>query len=398
MDRSLRFDACDNAGCLPGNLLTGEIPLPNNHTARRTARNKASHAFARSYLTALAAGVKPAAGHDEADRIGLRAAGLGMGTLALARVHQRAVEARESIPGSTARAESFFARAVSPLEALHSGAPEALAEAGRLASQLHQRTEQLAVVRARLKRLHAERDKSDRHHQALIKNAVLMQQRLRRLSHRLLSAQEDERLRISRDLHDAIGQTLTGINVGLATLKNEAAEDSRDLSAAISRAQQLVERSMKTVHQFAWELRPTLLDDLGLVPALRSYSKTFAERTGVKVRFAADKSSYALSADSRTALFRVAQGALSNVERHAGAGSVSLGLKAVKGAVRLEVKDKGRSFKVASMERSKTNRHLGLLVMRERIEMVGGTFLIESPPGQGTLVRADVPLEAKTNA
>jgi signal transduction histidine kinase len=372
----------------------GAIPLPTHHATRRTARNNGSPAFAPSYTAALAAGAKPAAGHDAADRIGRRAAGLGMRTLALARIHERAVAARKGTQASTARAESFFARAVRPLEALHSGAPEALAEAERLARRLRQRTDQLAVARARLKSLQKERDESDRHHKALIKNGVLMQQRLRRLSHRLLSAEEDVRLKISRDLHDAIGQTLTGINVGLATLKNEAAADSRTLSAAISRAQQLVERSMKTVHQFAWELRPTLLDDLGLVPALRSYAKTFAERTGVKVRFVSGKSKYALSEDSRTALFRVAQGALSNVERHASAGRASLVLESVKGAVRLEVKDKGRSFDVASMARSTTNRHLGLLVMRERIEMVGGTFLIESSPRHGTVVRAEVPLEA----
>src|SRR4030095_11799174 len=142
----------------------------------------------------------------------------------------------------------------------------------------------------------------------------LMEQRLRRLSRQLLSAQEEERLRISRDLHDAIGQTLTGINVGLATLKHEVAAESRELAVAITRAQQLVERSMNTVHQFAWELRPTLLDDLGLVPALRSYAKTFSKRTGVRVRFTADSKFGLLSDDRRTALFRVAQGALSNVE------------------------------------------------------------------------------------
>ena len=134
---------------------------------------------------------------------------------------------------------------------------------------------------------------------------------------------------------------------------------------------------MKTVHQFAWELRPTLLDDLGLVPALRSYTRTFAERTGVHVRFLADAKTYPLDADRRTALFRVAQGALSNVERHARAGTARLILKSLPGAVRLEVRDNGCSFNVPRMDASRTNRHLGLLVMRERVEMISRIMVIE---------------------
>ena len=358
---------------------------------RRTAPQ---NAFERSYLTALEASVKSADGTAAADRLGRRALRLGVGTLALARIHERASAARVRTPASARRGESFFAAAVGPLEAAHCGAPGARVAPGRLAAQLDRRTDELAAARAGLKALRAELDTSNRHHSELLERSLLMEQRLRHMSRRLLSAQEEERLRISRDLHDAIGQTLTGINVGLATLKNEAATDSRNLSGAITRAQQLVERSMKTVHQFAWELRPTLLDDLGLVPALRSYTRTFAERTGVRVRFAADAKTYALDADRTTALFRVAQGALSNVERHARARSARLILKSLPGALRLEVRDNGRAFNVPRMHTSRTNRHLGLLVMRERVEMVGGTFLIESSRRRGTTVRADVPLEA----
>ena len=358
---------------------------------RRTAPPSS---FERSYLTALEAGVKSADGVEAAGRIGRRALNLGVGTLALARIHERAAAAQKRTPTAIRRGEAFFSAAVGPLEAAHCGAPEFAAESSRQSALLARRSEELAAAHARAKALQAELDTSNRHHGELLERSRLMEQRLRRLSHKLLKAQEEERLRISRDLHDAIGQTLTGINVGLATLKNEAAADSRDLSEAITRAQQLVERSMKTVHQFAWELRPTLLDDLGLVPALRSYAKTFAERTGVKLHFACDADEYPLDGDRRTALFRVAQGALSNVERHARAGTARLILHSLPGAVRLEVRDNGRSFNVPRMETSRTNRHLGLLVMRERVEMVGGTFGIESSRGHGTVVRADVPIEA----
>jgi signal transduction histidine kinase len=348
-----------------------------NTMKRRTTRTKGWPALERSYLTALEAHVTRSTRSDAAtgagagERIGRRALKLGVGTLALARMHERYAAGNGRTVAAVAREEAFFAEAIAPIEEAHCGA---------------------AAARARVAALKVELGASECNHRELLEGSRLMEKRLRHLSHQLLTAQEEERLRISRDLHDAIGQTLTGINVGLATLKNEAAADSRDLDEAITRAQQLVERSMKTVHQFAWELRPTLLDDLGLVPALRSYAKTYAERTGVKVRFLADSKSYRLDEDQRTALFRVAQGALSNVERHSGAGLARLVLSALPGAVRLEVRDNGRAFDVQRMDSSKTNKHLGLLVMRERVEMVGGRFSITSSPKQGTTVRADVPL------
>jgi len=361
---------------------------------RRTTRKLGSIAFERSYRAALEEHVRKPASSRAGARIGRRALKLGVGTLALARIHERAAASDGHTAASAARQKSFFAAAVAPIEEAHGGALEALAGSKRLAAALRRRTDELAAARSSLEALHEKLATSERHHGELLARSRLMEQRMRRLSHKLLSVQEEERLRISRDLHDAIGQTLTGINVGLATLKQEAATDSQELAQAITRAQQLVERSMKTVHQFAWELRPTLLDDLGLVPALRSYAKSFTARTGIRVRFAADAKFDRLDADRSTALFRVAQGALSNVERHARAGHAQLSLSSLPGAVRLEVRDGGRSFDVRRMETSRANKHLGLLVMRERMEMVGGSFSITSSPKSGTTVRADVPLEA----
>ena len=360
----------------------------------RIPRKRGSIAFERSYQAALEKHVRKPAGSRAVERIGRRALELGVGTLALARIHERAAAADGRTAASAAREEVFFAEAVAPLEQAHSGALEALVESKRLAAALRRRTDELAAARSSIQALHEKLATSERHHGELLARSRLMEQRMRRLSHKLLSVQEEERLRISRDLHDAIGQTLTGINVGLATLKQEAAADSRELAQAITRAQQLVERSMKTVHQFAWELRPTLLDDLGLVPALRSYAKSFAARTGIHVRFNADAKFDRLGADRSTALFRVAQGALSNVERHARAAQAQLRLSSLPGAVRLEVRDNGRSFDVRRMETSKPSKHLGLLVMRERMEMVGGSFSITSSPKGGTTLRAEVPLEA----
>ncbi|MGQ0553586.1 MAG: sensor histidine kinase [Planctomycetota bacterium] len=290
--------------------------------------------------------------------------------------------------------ERFFAEAAAQIEeSARERLPTSL-EVKRLAVLLDQRTGELTAARAKAEIVQRELKEHVRVDHEMRTQSAIMQEKLRRLSHKLLSVQEEERLRISRDLHDAIGQTLTGINVGLATLKHEVADDSRQLAEAITRAQLLVERSMRTVHQFAWELRPTLLDDLGLVPALRSYANLFAKRTGVKVSFAVDAKSYALDNDRSTALFRVAQGALSNVERHSRAKVARVSLRSVAGAVRLEVQDNGKAFDARRMETSKVNKHLGLLVMRERAEMVGGRFAIESSPRRGTTVRADVPLRA----
>jgi signal transduction histidine kinase len=127
--------------------------------------------------------------------------------------------------------------------------------------------------------------KSERHYGQLLEKSRRMQEHLRRLSHEILHAQEEERKKISRELHDEIGQTLTVINVKLATLKNEATASTADLKKKIASTQRLVERSMDTVHRFARQLRPPLLDDLGLIPALQSARKDFTKRTRIPVHF-----------------------------------------------------------------------------------------------------------------
>ena len=114
-----------------------------------------------------------------------------------------------------------------------------------------------------------------------------LQEQLRRLSRQILSAQEEERKKISRELHDVIAQTLTGINVRLATLKKEAAVNTKGLDRNIARTQRLVEKSVNIVHRFARELRPAVLDDLGLIPALHSFMKSFREQTGIQVSLTA---------------------------------------------------------------------------------------------------------------
>src|ERR1041384_3177531 len=129
--------------------------------------------------------------------------------------------------------------------------------------------------------------KSERHYSALLQQSRQMQEQLRRLSHQLLSAQEEERKTISRELHDEIAQTLTGINVQLGTLKAAATLNTKDLEKKITSTQRLVEKSVQIVHRFARELRPSVLDDLGLIPALHTFMKGFREETGIRVSLSA---------------------------------------------------------------------------------------------------------------
>jgi PAS domain S-box-containing protein len=228
----------------------------------------------------------------------------------------------------------------------------------------------------------------------LLAEAQGLQQQLRHLSRSVMRAQEEERRLISRELHDVIAQMLTGINLRLGNLGLQAGICPADLKRTIAETQELVARSVETVHEFARELRPSVLDDLGLIPALTTYLKSFAARTGTRARLTACKEADLLSVPHRTALFRVAQEALTNVGRHASAVNVEVRLQQEPGGFSLHVVDDGRAFPVDRMLQSTRGQRLGLLGMRERLEMVGGRLHIQSKPGIGTTVIAHIPLPA----
>lgn len=233
--------------------------------------------------------------------------------------------------------------------------------------------------------------KSEEHHTAMLDQALLMQERLRRLTHQVISAQEEERREISRELHDDIAQTLTGINVRLINLKREAILNTKGLKGKISHAQRLVEKSVQIVQRFARELRPALLDDLGLIPALNSYINGLMQRTKLTIKMASFPELEYLDLKKRTALYRVAREALTNVVRHAQATNVQIVFQKLRKMVLMRIKDNGRAFDVENVLFSKRNKRLGVLGMRERVEMVGGTFTIKSTPGEGTVVWAEIP-------
>jgi PAS domain S-box-containing protein len=234
--------------------------------------------------------------------------------------------------------------------------------------------------------------KSEQNQGRLLEQARHMQGQLRHLSHQILQAQEEERLRISRDLHDEIAQTLVGINVQLATLTREAEGGPKGLQQKIARTQQMVEKSVEKVHQFARKLRPALLDDLGLIPALEAFMKSFTKQTGLRTNLTAFAAVERLDTSTRTVLFRVAQEALTNVARHAQASRVEVTIQKLQEGICMKIKDDGKSFQVDRVMHGKGGKHLGLLGMRERLEMVSGSFEVESAPGTGTTITAKLPL------
>jgi len=232
---------------------------------------------------------------------------------------------------------------------------------------------------------------SEQHQRRLLEQSRHMQEKLRHLSHQVLQAQEEERKRISRELHDVIAQTLTGINIRLSALAREASVNTKGLDRNIARTQRLVEKSVSIVHEFARDLRPAVLDDLGLIPALHSYMKSFAARTGVHTRLTAFAEVEKLDPARRTVLFRVAQEALTNVARHAKASRADVNIQKLRDGICMTITDDGKSFSVERAMHANGGERLGLLGMRERLEMVGGHFLVESVPGKGTTVIAQFP-------
>ena len=265
---------------------------------------------------------------------------------------------------------------------------------------LRQRTAELADANRQLKQEIAQRKSveeslrdSERHYSKLLEQSHHLQEQLRHLSRQLLLAQEEERKKISRDLHDEIAQTLTGINIRLAALKMEAVHNTKGLQNKISSTQRMVEKSVDIVHQFARELRPMVLDDLGLIPALHTFMKGLTKRTGIHIRFTTCTSGriQQLNNATRTVLYRIAQEALTNVARHAHASLVDVSIEKLPGRICMKIKDDGKSFQVERVLDAKRNKRLGLLGMRERVEMVGGSFRVESAPRKGTTVCTQIP-------
>ena len=215
----------------------------------------------------------------------------------------------------------------------------------------------------------------------------------------LAEAQETERGRISRELHDRLGQDLTALKLGLQNLRRPS-PFAAAVGTELSRLEMLVEGLMRDIHRLAWELRPSVLDDLGLDLALQRYTEEWSQNTRVPVdlHIGGDLGSHRLPHEFETTLYRITQEALTNVARHAQAKRVSVLLERRPGYVSLIVEDDGRGFEAEGVIAAPASpEKLGLLGMQERVKLAGGTLTIESVPGSGSTVFTRLPLESVTD-
>jgi signal transduction histidine kinase len=210
------------------------------------------------------------------------------------------------------------------------------------------------------------------------------------LSRQLLEAQENERRHLARELHDEVGQALTAVKINLQT----AQRTPDTLAAYLEDSISIVDRTLQQVRNLSLDLRPALLDDLGLVAALRWYVDRQAQRAGFIAQFAADPLEPRPHPDIETACFRVAQEALTNVIRHAQAQHIRVELRERNAELHLLMRDDGKGFDVrAAQERAAQGASTGLLGMQERVWLVGGQIDIESAPTWGTEIRVRFPLQ-----
>jgi PAS domain S-box-containing protein len=218
---------------------------------------------------------------------------------------------------------------------------------------------------------------------------------LRDLSRHLESVREEERLRIAREIHDQLGQTLTGLRLEVDWLAQHAGHGLPTEAEHLDRVATVTTELLGSVRRIAQELRPPLLDDLGLAEALDYHLQEFGARTGLECEFDAPDLDPALDGATATGLYRVAQEALTNVVRHAQAHRVTVRLSAGVDGVRLSVADDGRGFDPAG---ARIQRTLGLVGMRERLAALGGELRVVSAPGAGTVVTALIPRPAAATA
>ena len=213
---------------------------------------------------------------------------------------------------------------------------------------------------------------------------------LRRLASRLETAKEEERQHISRELHDELGQTLTAAKIRLQLLQKKLGRGSPE--DPVQPAVDMMDSMIGQVRTISLNLRPPLLDEAGLVPALRHELKRISDHAGVPITLAVSDDFPSVREDIATVVFRVVQEAVSNSLRHSGASRIAVSLEAGEGGIRLRIEDDGCGFEVREVRaRALRGEHLGLLGLDERVIAVGGTARLDSAPGKGTRLHVEIP-------
>ena len=214
---------------------------------------------------------------------------------------------------------------------------------------------------------------------------VASQQQLEALSARLVDAQEEERRSISRELHDEVGQTLGALLVDIGQLSKLVPAEDAILQSQIARIKSAGETAVKSIRDMALLLRPPMLDDLGLVPALEWQGREISRRGDMEVDVHSERVSEQLSDDLKVCIYRLVQEALNNAARHSAARHAKVSIIEANGKIHVEVNDDGQGFQ------SERVRGMGILGMEERVKRLGGTLRIDSRPGTGTTVVAELP-------
>ena len=264
------------------------------------------------------------------------------------------------------------------IETLKSGATDYVLKTrlSRLIPAVHRA---LREARERAERRQAEEKLRESHEQ------------LRALSVYLQSVREEERTRIAREVHDELGQALTSCKLDLSWIAGKLPRDQKSLIAKAKALTAHVDSTIQMVRRIATELRPGILDHLGLAAALEWQANEFQNRTGIKCDVQVRLAEAILDPELNTTLFRIFQETLTNIIRHAGATHVTVELKQIGGQIILEVRDNGRGI---SREEITNTQSMGLLGMRERAALLGGRFRIGAlPRGKGTKVKVSVPLQ-----
>ena len=257
-----------------------------------------------------------------------------------------------------------------------------------MASSPPDRLERIAEQVARIKSENAR----------LVERVAESERRFRRISLGVLRLQEEERSRISRDLHDGIGQLLTALKIQLELLEREA-ESLPAILARVESARELSETALAEVRELSHLLRPQMLDELGLESTLRWLARTFQRRTGIAVEVAFEGEELRGDADVETLVYRIVQEALTNVAKHSGATAATVTLRRRPDRLSVRVEDRGAGFRPEeTLSESDEEGGFGVRAMHDRVEFLHGRFSIRSAPGEGTAVEAEIPLREEDSA
>jgi len=248
----------------------------------------------------------------------------------------------------------------------------------------------LSFVVARLSVRHAENleRRAERHYAEVEQTKRELQQ----LSARLLEIEEEGRRRLSRELHDEIGQTLALLQIEISHAQTMLAAQPQAARERLQRARELAERTVQTVRNISVLLRPALLDDLGLVPALQFQLEDFLRRSGIACEFVERDVADRLPDHVKTCVYRVVQEALHNCEKHSGAKKVRVVVRQLPDCLVAEIEDDGRGFALNEQRMPSKNTGLGLLGIRERAAIAGGSLVIDAAPGHGARIALRIPL------